>query len=100
MIKTYAKMSGNIVENVILATEEDLSTLEGIFIECSQDGSIRFNYPQIGATYDLENDAFINKPLYQSWILNSQFKWDPPVPKPESGQWFWDENSTSWIEIE
>jgi len=99
MIKTYAKMSGNVVENVILATEEDIITLEGTFIECSEDGSIRFNYPQIGSIYDLENDAFINKSPYQSWILNSQFKWEPPTPKPESGKWFWDENTASWVEV-
>lgn len=99
MIKTYAKISGNIVENVILATEEDLSSLEGNYIECSENDLIRFNYPQIGAIYDLENDAFINKSPYPSWVLNSQFKWEPPTPKPELGKWFWNEDTTSWIEV-
>lgn len=99
MIKTYAKINGNIVENVILATEEDIVTLNGVFIECSEDGSIRYNYPSIGSTYDAENDAFIlNKP-YPSWVLDENFKWVAPTPKPTDVLSFWNEETTSWVEV-
>jgi hypothetical protein len=89
MIKTYAKLNGNIVENVILSTEEDLLDLNGVFVECSEDGSVRYNYPSIGSIYDAENDAFINPNPYQDWILNDEtFKWEAPIAKPE-GPHFW-----------
>jgi hypothetical protein len=99
MIKTYAQINSGIVENVILATEEDILTINGTFIECSEDGSIRYNYPSIGSTYDSENDAFILPKPYASWILGDDFKWSAPKDKPSEGKWFWSEESQDWLEI-
>lgn len=83
MIKTYAKVVNNTVKNVITSTQEDIVTFDGTFIECSLDGSIRYNYPEIGAEYRESDDAFINPPLHSDWILNTEtFKWEPPVAKP------------------
>ena len=89
MIKSYAKISSGIVDNIILATEDSILELEGKFIECSMDESIRYNYPQIGGTYDEVNDAFINIQPFEDWILNNEtFKWEAPIAKPE-GPHFW-----------
>lgn len=97
MIKSYAKISSGIVENIILATEEGLSELEGKFIECDIDESIRYNYPQVGGRYDEENDAFIGIQPFEDWVLNSEtFKWEAPIAKPE-GKHFWYEGSWSPI---
>jgi len=98
-LKKYAKISGNIVENVVLSTEEEISNLEGTYIECIEDGSIRANYPSQGSVYDSENDVFINSSPHPSWVLNENFKWEAPTPKPESGKWWWNESETSWVEI-
>ena len=92
MIKTYAKINGNIVENVILATEEDLLDLNGVFVECSEDGSVRYNYPSIGSIYDAENDAFILSKPYPSWVLNDSFRWEAPTAKPEGPHFWYNEN--------
>jgi hypothetical protein len=98
-LKKYAKINGNIVENVVLSTEEDILSLEGKYVECAQDASIRYNFPGPGSIYDEENDAFINSSPYPSWVLNESFKWEAPTPKPESGKWWWNESETSWVEI-
>ena len=45
----------------------------------------RFNYPRIGAVYDVQNDAFINPKPYSLWVLDSNFQWIPHIPKPNNG---------------
>lgn len=59
----------------------------------------RGNYASIGSRYDETLDAFIYPQPYPSWILNEQtFTWEAPVPRPE-GEYQWDEETTSWIEV-
>jgi hypothetical protein len=36
---------------------------------------------------------------YPSWVLNNNFIWQPPVPRPEEGLWYWNEDTQSWDEI-
>jgi len=37
---------------------------------------------------------------YLSWTLNQQsYLWEAPTPRPESGQYEWDETTLSWVEI-
>jgi hypothetical protein len=89
MINTYAKIKGNIVDNLILSTPEDIVNLEGNFVQCYEDESFRYNYPQIGGIYDEVNDAFINIQPFENWVLNNEtFKWEAPIAKPE-GPHFW-----------
>jgi hypothetical protein len=46
-----------------------------------------------------ERDILITRP-YLSWTWNPQLEvWEPPVPKPETGNWAWDEGTQEWIEI-
>jgi hypothetical protein len=45
---------------------------------------LRGNYAGIGYTYDEDNDIFMPKKPYVSWVLNtSTASWDAPVAKPE-----------------
>ena len=61
---------------------------------------LRKNYAGVGLTYDAARDAFIPKQLYSSWVLNEETcRWDPPKPKPEGGNHFWDEVSQTWIKM-
>jgi hypothetical protein len=65
----------------------------------SYNGKIRKQYAGIGFTYNADADVFIAPQPYPSWILDNNYDWQPPTPKPE-GRWAWDEDTSSWIEIE
>jgi len=62
----------------------------------------RKNYAVIGGTYDAVRDAFIPPKPFASWILNeTTCRWDAPTPYPDDGKdYYWNEDSVSWIEIE
>lgn len=68
----------------------------------SQDQSkaLRYNYAGIGFAYDPERDAFIAPKTYNSWVLDeATCLWVPPVPMPEDGDYMWDEETVSWVEV-
>jgi hypothetical protein len=102
----------NIVTEVIVGTDEteliegkDPETWYGEFRgqvckRTSYNGNIRKNYAGIGFTYDAELDAFIPPKPFDSWLLNEETaNWQAPVPMPE-GNYRWDEDSVSWLEVE
>lgn len=63
----------------------------------------RKNYAGIGFTYDSTKDAFIPPKPFASWDLNEDTcLWEAPTPMPvEEGKFFtWDEDTTSWKEVE
>jgi hypothetical protein len=77
------------------------SIIKGKWVQTSYNNSFRKNYAGIGYAYDPILDAFIPPQNFSSWILDeTTCRWNPPVPMPEEGQWYWDENSQSWIEVE
>ena len=60
---------------------------------------LRGNYAGIDFTYHSECDAFMPPKEFESWIIDtSNYTWIPPVPKPDSGIWVWDEETISWKE--
>ena len=64
--------------------------------------ALRKNYAGVGYTYDETRDAFILPKPYPSWALNeSTCQWDPPIPYPDDDKRYdWDEDTTSWKEVE
>jgi hypothetical protein len=62
---------------------------------------LRKNYAGIGYTYDVNRDAFIPPKPFNSWVLNEDTcQYDAPVAMPiDDKMYFWDENSTNWVEI-
>ena len=63
----------------------------------------RKNYAGINFTYDAAKDAFIPPKPFASWTLNADTcLWEAPTPMPvEEGKFFtWDEETTSWKEVE
>ena len=63
----------------------------------------RKNYAGIGFKYDSGRDAFIPPKPFDSWNLNEDTcLWEAPTPMPvEEGKFFtWDEDTTSWKEVE
>jgi len=81
------------------------NTLGGVH---SLDGTpFRKNYAGIGYTWDSSKDAFYAPQPFNSWALDSNCIWQPPIARPDDGKYYyWDEdayqadNSTGWVEIE
>jgi hypothetical protein len=102
----------NIVTEVIVGTDET-ELIEGLDPETwygnfrgqvckrtSYNGNIRKNYAGIGFTYDDALDAFVPPKPFDSWLLNEETaNWEAPVPMPE-GNYRWDEETVSWLEVE
>jgi hypothetical protein len=73
--------------------------LLGIWKQTSYNNNYRKQYAGIGYEYDEENDVFIAPRPFDSWTLDQNFDWQPPVPRPEEGFWNWNEENQEWEEI-
>tara|TARA_R110002096_G_scaffold157437_3_gene322318 strand:- start:333 stop:677 length:345 start_codon:yes stop_codon:yes gene_type:complete len=62
----------------------------------------RKNYAGVGFKYDASKDAFITPQPYASWTLDDDTcRWSPPFAPPDDGKMYsWDEDTTSWVEVE
>ena len=71
--------------------------------QTSYNANFRYNYAEIGGTYDAVADAFISIKPYPSWLLNNTtYTWEPPTPPgwppPNDGNiYVWDEATLSWV---
>lgn len=73
---------------------------EGQWLQTSYNNNFRKQYAGIGFTYDSEADVFIAPQPYPSWVLDSNYDWQPPTAKPDDGSYYrWDETTTTWIEV-
>jgi hypothetical protein len=119
----YAKVQDGLVTRVIVAEAEFFDTFvddsPGDWVQTSynthggihynpetgepsenQSKALRKNYAGIGYTYNRELDAFIPPKPFASWILDEETcLWNAPIAKPE-GNYTWNEDTLSWIEIE
>ena len=69
-------------------------------IRTSYNGNIRYNYAGVGFTYDPIDDAFISPQPFPSWILNSNKRWEAPLPYPQDDKrYVWNEETQSWDEM-
>jgi len=108
----FAKVLDGKVTQVIVAEPEFFQTFvdssPGEWIQTSynthggnhpEGQPLRKNFAGIGYTYDAQRDAFIPPKPFQSWTLNEDTcLWDPPVPMPTDGQfYYWDEATVSWV---
>ncbi len=66
-----------------------------------QTKALRFNYAGLGFSYDADRDAFIPPKPFESWVLDeATCLWAAPVQYPtDGGEYTWDEDSTSWVEV-
>jgi hypothetical protein len=111
----YAKVSNEIVTQVIVAEKEFFDTFvdnsPGEWIQTSYNTHggvhllcgtpLRKNFAGIGFSYNKEKDAFIPPKPFDSWLLNEETcLWNAPVNHPEDGKIYkWDETTTNWVEI-
>ena len=83
----YAQLVNGKVVNVIVADADFIATqTDKTYILCQRGG--------IGWSFDGTN--FIAPQPYPSWILDSNFDWQPPTPKPD-GDYYWNEKTISWV---
>lgn len=76
------------------------SVIPGNWIQTSYNKTIRKNYAGVGYSYDPIKDAFIPPQPFASWLLDEDYcLWSPPIPRPTEGEWFWNEESLSWVEV-
>ena len=95
-----------IVQRVIVAEQDFINS--GVvgdsfnWIQTSYNNNFRKNYAGIGYTYDKTKDAFIAPQPYPSWLLDEDTcRWNAPTPYPDDDKRYtWDEDTTSWKEIE
>ena len=84
-----------------LDTETFYSQATGYNIKrTSYNNRIRKQYAGIGFFYDADADVFIAPRPYLSWSLDENFNWQAPTQMPIEGEWYWNEDTLSWIEIE
>lgn len=112
--------ANNVVLRVIVVSNKDTSDANGVekehigaafcerlfggtWKQTSYNGNIRKNYAGVGYTYRADIDAFVAPQPYQSWTLNEQAQWQPPVPMPADASqekpYTWDEATTAWVEV-
>jgi hypothetical protein len=77
----------------------------GWWKQTSYSGTFRKNFAGAGMKYNGIKDAFIAPKPYPSWLLDEDTcRWGPPVVRPDlptNGKTNeWDEDTTSWKEIE
>lgn len=97
----------NIVIRVLVVPDEQESRgqefladdlgLGGRWIQTSYNSKIRKQFAGIGCKYDEENDIFILPKPFPSFVLNSNFDWEPPITRPTEGVYYWDESKLEWV---
>lgn len=90
---------GNESERMGIKFCEELFT--GKWIQTSYNKNFRKNFAVPGGVYDVSRDAFINPQPFDNWVLNQNtLAWEPPIPYPMDGkEYWWDQDTTSWIEV-
>lgn len=73
--------------------------LSGTWKQTSYNSTFRSHYAGIGFTYDADRNAFIAPRPFASWTLDEDNNWQPPVPRPETGFWTWNEEAGEWTEV-
>ena len=106
----YAFLDENNVVTEVITGIDETELIEGLDTETwygnfrgqvckrtSYNNNIRKQYAGIGFTYDAVNDVFIAPSPYPSWLLDENFDWQAPTPRPNEGDWYWDESTLTWI---
>lgn len=71
------------------------------WVQTSYNSKFRKKYAALGDKYDATGNVFYNpNSPYPSWILDTNYDWQPPTPRPDDGKVYeWDESTFAWIEV-
>lgn len=100
----FAYVENGVVTQVIIAEQDVIDTgmLGSGWILSSHDGTtpVRKNIAGIGHVYNNGADAFIPQSPFNSWVLDANYQWQPPVPYPvDEKRYNWNEDLTTWEEV-
>lgn len=106
----YAFLDENNVVTEVIVGIDETESIEGLIpevwygnfrqqkcIRTSYNNKIRKQYASIGYKYDEENDIFIQPKPFDSWSLDHNFDWIAPIPMPDQGLYYWNEELGEWI---
>ena len=103
----FAEINNDGIVQRMMVAEQDFINSGAVgdsfrWIQTSYNNNFRKNYASVGDTYDRVRDAFIAPQPYPSWLLNEdKCQWYPPSERPNNEiKMNWDEDTTSWQEIE
>ena len=74
---------------------------QGRWVQTSYNNNFRKMFATPGMKYADDADVFYN-PVgpFPSWSLDSNYDWQPPIPKPDDGNiYLWDEDSLTWVAV-
>lgn len=94
-MKKFAVIENGIVINLIIADSKEVAEILTLK-ECIE--SNEENNLGVGSHWSNDYNRYIPPSPFLSWVFDGQ-NWIPPVQYPEdSKNYFWDEESISWIE--
>jgi hypothetical protein len=113
----YAKIEDGRVVTVLVVTQEDsdehgaafltdILGLDGYWVQvCDNMEPIHYNFASAGNIWDEAAQAFYSEQPFPSFVMDDDFKWVNPVPYPADDPatepfYSWDEDTTSWVEVE
>lgn len=104
----FAEIDDNNVVVRVLVGDNDMpnegydwfvENLGGRWVQTSYNSNFRKRFARPGYIYVEELDAFVSPKPFSSWMLNDKLAvWQPPIPRPEEGNWYWNEELVDWSE--
>jgi hypothetical protein len=71
--------------------------IEGRWLQASYNNNFRGKFPGDNDYYDEELDLFLSKKPYENFILDENYNWIPPLPKPDDENfWIWNPEKNQW----
>jgi hypothetical protein len=117
----FAKLDeNNIVTEVVVVNNDILLEVDGAesenkgkvflnsvfgtsnWVKTSYNGNLRKQFAGVGYTFDYDNNVFISPKPFESWTLNENFDWHPPVNIPSDFNginYLWNEKNQNWENI-
>jgi hypothetical protein len=104
MIKTFAKLDGNLVVELITFNDQKNNEECLDFLVTYSNGHTNWkevdpDEVQSGYIWDHERNKFLPKKPFPSCIFNDTTgSWEFPIPYPNDGALYeWNENTVSWV---
>lgn len=93
--------NGNESENLGIQVCRNIFGQDTNWVQTSYNNKFRKKYAGLGDKYDAAGNVFYNpNPPYPSWVLDANYDWQPPTPRPDDGKLYdWDETTLAWIEV-
>lgn len=93
--------NGNESENLGIQVCRNIFGNDTTWVQTSYNNKFRKKYAGLGDKYDVTGNVFYNpNPPYPSWVLDANYDWQPPTPRPDDGKLYeWDETTLAWIEV-